>query len=331
MKHKTKIWTGLGLFVCLMTALAALRLYKSTTQDVITIGMAQWVSNPEYEKNLKGFKDQLAEKGYVEGQNVQFIVKNSEANKNKQRTIIRSFLDKEIDLIYTLTTPGTLIAKDIIHDIPIVFSIVTYPVEVAMIESLEHSGNNLVGTRNYVSPSKQYYIFERLYPDTKTLAFVHRKGEPNSVIQYNEYKKLLENRDITVLDIAAVDLDDMRVQLTSTMGTIDAMYSACDTLIQSGGEEIVIELSKRYKKPNFTCNKDGVLKGALVGNVADFYTIGRISGEKAALILRRAEPTWIQTESPREDYILVNTKTARELGITIPKDILQSAKEIITE
>ena len=74
-----------------------------------------------------------------------------------------------------------------------------------------------------------------------------------------------------------------------------------------------------------------MLQGALVGNVADFYSVGRMSGEKAALILKGADPTWLGTESPREDYIMVNTKTAEKLGIPVPRDLLNLAKEVIAK
>ena len=61
-----------------------------------------------------------------------------------------------------------------------------------------------------------------------------------------------------------------------------------------------------HKKPSFTCNKDGVLKGALIGNVADFYTIGRMSGNKAGLIFKGANSSSLLTESPGENYVCFN-------------------------
>ena len=300
--------------------------------DSIVIGISQWVSNDEFESNIEGFKKGLANHGYL-SENIKFIQRNPEADEEKQREIIQEFVDADVDLIYSLTTPGTLVAKELTskNKIPIVFSIVTYPVEAELIDSLSDSGNNLVGTRNYLSANKQYYSFERIYSDTKTLAFVHRKDEINSGIQYKEYMNYLGKRGISVLDVAAIDLDDISLQLESNKENIDSLFSACDTLIQSGGEELVIEFSKVNKKPSFTCNKGGVLKGALVGNVADFENLGMVSGEKAAQILDGSEPSWLLTESPREDHIVINTKTAKSLGLEVPSDLINSAKEIINK
>jgi len=213
-----------------------------------------------------------------------------------------------------------------------VFSVNTFPVESGVIESLEGSGNNLVGTRNYITVARQYTAFEKIYPHTKTLAFVHRKDEPNSVAQHLEMKALLEKKGIEVIDIASVDLADMRAQLELNIDAVDSIFSACDTLTHSlGGEELIVEFSMKHKKPSFACNKEGTLRGHLMGNVADFYTIGKISGRQAALILEGAKPSSLLTESPVEDYLILNRKTASELGVVIPQYVLDDAEEIIAK
>ena len=300
-------------------------------KKIFTIGITQWASNPDYDRNIQGFKDGLAEKGYTQGENVKFILKNPQANLDSQIEIVQSFVDHKVDLIYSLTTPGTLVTKGVTSRIPIVFSIVTYPVETEIVASLTSSGNNLTGTTNYVPASRQYFYFEKIYPSTKTLAFVHRKGEPNSAIQYKEFKEYLDKRKVALMDIAAVDLDDIQEKLKSNVEKIDALYEACDTLIQTGGAEVINQFSSQFKKPNFSCIKNGVLKGALIGNVKDFYAIGKTSGEKAALILEGVPPSKIQIESALEDGLIVNTKTAKELGLTVPAEILGKAKEIIDQ
>jgi len=226
MKIHYKLVLGF-LIVALLVGIFGCAPDKTESKEaIVTIGIAQWILNPEYDRNIEGFKEGLAERGYVEGKNVEFIIENPEADKAKQREIIQSFIDKKVDLIYSLTTPGTLIAKEMVQDKPIVFSIVTFPVESGVVDLLESSGNNLVGTRNYIPVARQYSQFEKIYPNTRKLAFVHRKNEPNSVIQYNEMKELLSKKGIEVVAIAAVNLDDMRYQLNNIISDIDSMYSA---------------------------------------------------------------------------------------------------------
>lgn len=299
-------------------------------RQVAVVGIARWGGNPEFSRNVQGFKDGMAEKGYVEGENVRFVIRNPETDLAVQRQIIQSFIDEKVDLIFSITTPSTLIAKKMTSEIPVVFSVATFPVESGLVASLECSENNLVGTRNYISVERQYYQFAKVYPHTKTLAFIHRKGEPNSVAQHLEMQELLQEKGIEVIDIAAVDLDDMKKQLEAKREVYDSMYSACDTLTHSaGGEEVIVDVSKKYRKPSFACNKEGIYRGHLMGNIADFYQIGRLSGEKAGLILDGANPCSLLTESPAEDYVIVNTGTAAVLGIDLPRSFLDEVEEIV--
>ena len=330
MKSKATI----GLLIVSLVVVGIISVYAVTSSNpkMTTIGVARWGGNPEFDRSIEGFKRGLANKGYIEEENIRFIVKNPEADLAKQHEIISYFVQEKVDLIYSLTTPGTIVAKEITNQmsspIPVVFSICTYPVESGLIASLENSGNNLVGTRNYVPFSQQYYAFEQLFGGIQTLAVVRRKDESNSTNQFEEIKTQFEERGIRIIDIAAVDLDDIRRQLEEHIERIDALYSTCDTLTHGGGEDIIVEFSKRHKKPSFACNKEGVQKGHLVGNVGDFQAIAEISGEQAALILEGAKPSWLKTESPREDYIVINQTTADVLGISLSETFLERVKEV---
>lgn len=316
---------------CLVAALASAYMIFSEPK-MITVGIARWVTNSEMDRSIKGFKEGLALKGYIEGENILFVEKNPEADSAAQREIIEGFISQKVDLIYSLTTPGTTIAKALTekmqNPIPVVFSVCTYPVESNLIASLNSSENNLVGTRNYVPFTKQYYIFEQLFPDTKSLAVVRRKGESNSTNQLKEVKAQLEERGITIIDIAAIDLADMQNQLDMNAANIDAIFSTCDTLNQHGGEKIIAEFGKQHKIPSFACNKEGVIDGLLVGNIGDFKAIATISGEQAGQILNGADPTWLKTEFPRDNYIILNATTAKILAVDISPVFLESVKEV---
>lgn len=296
------------------------------------IGVARWVTNEEYDRNIQGFKDCLAEAGLIEGKNVEYIIGNPELNFEKQRKIIREFVGEKVNLIYSLTTPSTLEAKKITLDIPIVFSIVTYPVEANVIESLSSSNNNCVGTRNWIHISKQLELLMKVCPNLKTIGFVHRKREPNSTIQFNNMVKEGKRWGLTIIEIAPVKVSEAEEFCKRYVDKVDAFYMANDTLIQGGGEEFVIKIANQHKKMTLSGNKSGVLKGGLVGDIADFYSIGYIAGEKAvSILLHGKKPTNLVTETQRGSFVLVNLKTAKHLGIKVPEEILSIAKVVIKD
>ena len=223
---------------------------KDPSKDSFKIGIVKWVTNEEFEKNILEFKKYLELDGHFNENNLEYLEDLSNADKEKHREIIQIFIDEKVDLIYTQTTSGTLIAKEMTQDIPIVFSVVTYPVEAGIIEDLSNSGNNLVGTRNYISIDDQFDFFTEIVPITK-LGFVHRLNEPNSIIQYNEAIKYGNNNGIEIIDIAGTSLENLESLISGNISNVDALYQACDSLVQSGGESIAIKIATENNKPTF--------------------------------------------------------------------------------
>lgn len=298
-------------------------------QPIFNIGISRWNSSEDFSNVINGFKDGLKEDGFIEKINLNYIEKNPNADPNQQLSIIQDFVNHPVNLLFTLTTMGTMIAKNTTSTIPIVFSIVTYPVQANLIASLQSSKNNLVGTRNYIAPEEQFYFFKRAFPKIKTLAYAHHLGEPNASIQFLEFKQYLELFDIKIIEIAASSLDDLALKLKKYQGQFDSIYTACDVLTRRGGEEIIIDFAKNNKIPNFTCSKNGIMKGALMGYVTDPYSIGKLSGHLAAAILNGSKPKWLLTESPKKGLLGINLDTANLVGITFPKSILQEADFLI--
>ncbi len=306
-------------------------LHSLPSEDVIKIGIARWVpeGNSQYDYNIKGFKDALSQAGYVEGENVEYYLGSASAEPESQRQIIQSFLDQEVDMIYSLTTTGTLIVKEEVSDIPVIFSIVTYPVESGLIHSLSNSKNNLVGTRNWVPIEGQLQVFLEIVPDVQSIGFIRHVGELNSQIQFDKMRQATESLDIELVDITVQNKEEVTQVLSESLNQVDSLYSACDTLVQGEAESLIVAFAKENQLPSFSCNISGPFEGDLVGTVADLYQIGKMAGNKAILILEGATPISLETDTALRPYIYVNQTTADELGITIPQGILSKAEEII--
>lgn len=291
--------------------------------DKFTIGLATWSGYPS---SVQGFKDALAEKGLQEGQQLTFIEGQLGADKSLQTQVARQFRDANVDLVYSLTTPGTTIVKEVLPDsTPIVFSIVTYPADSGLIESFEYSGNNLVGTSNYVSLRHYLTLLQLLQPDVKRVAVFHRKGEPNSQIQSANIRRLFKRQGIETIEMAPENILEVTRMARSVTGQVDAFMTTTDTLMQSGGEAALIEVSLEHKIPILSSNKAGIEQGASFGPVADFYTLGYMSGMKAAEILtNNTEPTRLESELQNPPLFLVNRKSINALGISISPEAQQT-------
>lgn len=263
----------------------------------------------------------MREAGFIEGQNVFFHQSSAKGNQAEQENIANHFLDADYDLIYSLTTPGTIALKKRIKNVPIVFSIVTYPADAGIIESFDYSGNNLVGTSNFVPIQHYINLTKAFFSTTKKVAVIHRKGEPNSNIQAMNLKRQLAKLNIETVDLQPSTIQEVSVLLEQAISNIDLIITTTDTLIQNGGEEVIIELANQHRLPVLSSNKLGIQKGATLGPVVDFYALGKASGELAVEILKnKAKPSALSSSYIKKPSILINRKNFMALGLTLPTD-----------
>ncbi len=319
---------GSGLLV--MVVVVGYELSFLRAGDPLVIGISRWVpeGNTAYDENIDGFKSAIAAAGYREGRDIIYLERTAASDSQAQLEIAREFVESDVDLVYSLTTPGTQILAEHIENKPIVFSVVTYPVEAGLVESIETTGNNLTGTRNWVPVTDQMAILHELIPTARRLGFIHRDGELNSIVQLTELQKAVVQYGIEVVEIAAVDVEELDGILESQRSNIDVLYSACDTLVQGEAESTIITFAQENSIPSFSCNESGPKAGDLAGLVADFRQIGQTAGERASLILSGVLPSALPVTTVVRPHLYVNQATADALGIVVPQEILIQAEEI---
>ncbi|MBW3694512.1 hypothetical protein EK599_02310 [Vibrio sp. T187] len=306
------------IFTSLILVLTSLFSFSTVASDKspYKIGLALWTGYPT---SLEGFKDGLKAGGVDINKDVIFVEGEISSDKDKQRAAAEQFKSENVDLVYSLTTPGTVIVKETLpNTTPIVFSIVTYPADSGLIESFEYSGNNLVGTSNYIPLEHYVSLIQELVPNTKTAAIFHRKGEPNSNIQASNLIRLLRRQGIQVTDVTATSVEDLTKQATALKGKVDLFITTTDTLLQTGGERALIEVSNQLSIPILSSNKLGIQQGSTFGPVADFYTLGKMSGQRAAqILLEDIEPRFLESALQPQPIFLINKKSANQLNISV--------------
>lgn len=304
------------MLIRILVVFTLLSLNSVINASEFTVGLAVWSGYPE---SVRGFKDGLTALGLIEGKHITYIQGEVGADKAMQKKVAAGFNSSGVDLVYSLTTPGTTIVKNIMSEkTPIVFSIVTYPADSGLIDSFEYSGNNLVGTSNYIPLRHYIKLLKVILPETKSVAIFHRRGEPNSKIQASSMMRLLKREGIKGIDLEPENLDQLKQMAEGLAGMVDVFMTTTDTLMQGGGEELLIDISLKRRIPILSSNKSGIEKGSTFGPVADFYTLGKLSGDKAARILKyNIDPTMIESETQNPPLFLVNKRSLKTLGIKL--------------
>ncbi|MEC4726074.1 ABC transporter substrate-binding protein [Shewanella sp. D64] len=283
------------------------------------VGIAAWSG---YNTSIQGFKDGMADAGLVEHIHVSYLAGEIGSDKQLQKKVAQEFKRLKVDLVYSLTTPGTAIMKEILPEqMPIVFSIVTYPADSGLIESFEYSGNNLVGTSNFIPLINYISLLNLIQPNVKLVAIFHRKGEPNSNIQAANLIRLLKREGITSINLEPSDINELTQMAMEQVGKVDLFITTTDTLLQGGGEAALIDISLQHKLPILSSNKSGIEQGSTFGPVADFYTLGKMAGKKAAkILLEKISPTRLETELQNPPLFLANKDSLKQLGIVLSNE-----------
>lgn len=293
----------------------------SNNPQIKRIGVSLWIENDDFDQNYKGFIDGLKLGGYEAGKNIEILVENPQGNMEKHIAAVKSFQEQKVNLIFTRGTSASQAVSEYASNVPLIFSIVTFPQAAGIIKYADEASNMVAGTSNRIAIDSQYKIFSNLIPTLRSIAFVRSKeGQPNSKIQYEEFKEYLSSKGIEVLDYAANNINEIIEQLSKDHKNYDVIYGSCDAIVQAGGEEKLAKLANKYSKPSFACNKSAVTHGFLAALVADYYEIGKDAGIKAAQILDKPK-TKLFSSDIASPILHINTKVSSKLNISIPETL----------
>lgn len=298
-------------------------------EKIYKIGVLQTTS--ELDVAVDGFQKKMAELGYEEGKNIIYSYRNVEGNMARLGEILDEFIrKKKVDMIYALTTPAALAAKEATRgtSIPVVFNPVTDPVKSGLAASLENSGNNLTGVKSGAYPAKRLELLKEFNPGFKIIGVLYREGDPSSAIEIAEMQKIAPEMGVELKLKAVPLITELPEAAKILAGEVEALYGGNDAMISSGLDFLISE-ARKNKIPLMSPTIIGVRKGALISTGPNFQELGEIAGELAAKIFQGSRPQDLPIRTPPRLWIAVNLKTAGEINVAVPKSILDRADFIV--
>ena len=323
----------LGLLLCgflgvsLLAGCGSSESSGNNNKDVKEIGVIQLIQHSALDSANEGFVEGLKEKGYEEGKNIKIEQQNAQGKIDTAQQIAGQFVSSKKDLIFAIATPAAQAAYNATKDIPIVFTAVTDPVADNLVNSLESSGNNLTGTSDMANIEEQLDLYTKVLPNMKTLGVIYTTSETNSVNQVNILKEIAPKYNLKIKEIGIANINEISQNLSSALGDIDALYAPTDNNVAASYEQVAqIALAKNM--PVLGAEPAVVEVGGLISKGIDYFELGKMAGEKAALILDGKKPSEIPVETMPELAITINTDVADKLGIKISEDILENATKV---
>ena len=277
--------------------------------------------------------DTLAEWGFMEGlshydYDLRFIKFSTNQEIKQLDAAITALKKDRVDLIYTFGTTATKRVLQQIKETPIVFNIVTRPVESGIIANWNSSGNNATGVSSMVPIIHQLKALKKVI-DFKTLGIIYNPMEQNSVIQRDITKKLETLLNFTLYEFKITTGTDIPKIIKDINSAVDAVYLPSDSMVKTLGNDLMTGLNS-LKIPSLSAMEDMVVnESALIGLVPDYYQLGRLAAIKANLVFQGKHPSQIPTSTLDHFDIILNMNTAKQIGINIPTSILIMADRII--
>ena len=320
MKVVRKLLAPLLVVGILLTSLISLHQLKADKKkDVFRIGISQFITHQSLDATREGFVDELAKQGYVEGKNIEIHLQNAQGEQRNLKTISQQ-LSESSDVVLAIATPSAQSLANTTQTTPVIFSAVTDPVSAKLVESREHPGGNVTGTSDQSSDaiSTQINLIKKVLPKAKSIGILYTQSEPNSVVQKDEAKRLLEEKGFTVVEKTILDSNNVKAAAESLMTEVDMVFVPTDNIISST-METVKQVSIKHKVPVFGGSTEMVALGGLYNYGTNYEELGRQTARMLIRVLKGEKPENIAVELPEKLELHTNQEMADALGIDISK------------
>lgn len=320
MKVVRKLLAPLLVVGILLTSLISLHQLKADKKkDVFRIGISQFITHQSLDATREGFVDELAKQGYIEGENIEIDLQNAQGEQRNLKTISQQLAESS-DVVLAIATPSAQSLANTTQTTPVIFSAVTDPVSAKLVESREHPGGNVTGTSDQSSDaiSTQINLIKKVLPKAKTIGILYTQSEPNSVVQKNEAKRLLEEKGFSVVEKTILDSNNVKAAAESLMAEVDMVFVPTDNIISSTMETIK-QISIKHKVPVFGGSTEMVAVGGLYNYGTNYEELGRQTARMLVRVLKGKKPENIAVELPEKLELHTNQEMADALGIDISK------------
>jgi putative ABC transport system substrate-binding protein len=295
------------------------------------IGFLGPASPVQYAQLVAAFRQGLDENGYAEGKNVAIEFRWAEGKYDRLPGFAAELVQRRVTVIAGMSLPAALAAKAATRTIPIVFADGGDPVEDKLVDSIAHPNGNLTGVTlfNPALGAERLKLLHELVPKAATIGMVANPTNPNGKRQTEDALKAAQIMGVR-LHVLSASSDQELDAVFAALGEqhIQALMVAVDAFLNSRRERL-ITLAAEHAAPAIYYDRAFTAGGGLISygySIADAY---RQAGIYTAKILKGATPGDLPVTQPPNLQLVINLKTAKTLGLTMPGGLIARADEVI--
>ena len=297
-------------------------------KEALKLGVIQIVEHPALDASRQGFLDVLAEKGFKEGENLIVDYQNAQGDQSNLKTIATKFATGQMDMVLAIATPSAIAMAGETKEIPVLITAVTDPVAAKLVESNEHPGGNVTGTTDMTPVKEQLELLQKIVPTARKVGVIYNSGEVNSQVQVDIAHEAAQDLGLEIIEATVTGSAEVMQIAQSLIGKVDAFYVPTDNVVASSISSVVA-IAEDHDIP-LILGERGMVDGGALGTIGiDYYKLGRQTGEMAFRVIQGENPAEMPIESLQDIDVVLNRGAAERMGVTIPAEILEQAKEII--
>ena len=285
-----------------------------------------------YQQALDGLKKGLEGKGYFEGRNVAYLVRDTRGSTDAVRPVTEELLGENPDVIYSISTPVTTQVSKIAGDrFPIVFNIVGDPVGAGFVKSYSTPGANLTGCSNRSAElsGKRLEIFKEAFPAIKKVITFYNPENKFSQISIENTREAAKILGVELGEVFVKDKEELAKALSQIQESqSDGIYITPDAMVVSN-VDIIIKRSLEIKLPTMGHEQTLAEKGVTLTYGANFFRMGTQCASSVASVLSGQKPEGIPVVTPDKLEIAVNLKNINAMGQKIVEKVLKEADQVI--
>ncbi len=316
----------------ILTALLFALVYPAHAQKQATmprIGVLLLGAPPN--ANLDAFVQGLRELGYIEGKNILIEYRFAEGKAERLPELARELVLLKVDAIFTAGTPAIFALKEATKTIPIVFFSTSDPIGTGVVASLAHPGGNITGISVLASDlwPKRLELLKEIFPKLSRVAMVWNKGNAGMALEAKATQEVAGPLGITLQDRGLKDPNELEVIFgVMSKDRPDGFLALMDPVLNSYQKRILDFLAKN-RLPAIFENNTWVEAGGLISYGANYADAHRRAATLVDKILKGTKPADIPVEQPTKFELVINLKTAKQIGLTIPPNVLARADKVI--
>ncbi len=298
---------------------------------VYRIGYLSGSSPATLKHHVAGFRDGLRDLGWVEGQNILIEYRWAEGKAERLPDLAAELVRLKVDLIVAASTPGAQAAKHATREIPIVFAMVSDPVASGLVASLARPGGNVTGWSNMLPEmsGKLLELLKETLPGASRIAILWSPANPGKTLEFKEMRVAARVLGVTLQSLEVPAPKDLEAAFSAmTRGRPDALITFVDSVTLPHRQRIV-EFAAKSRLPAIYQVREYVDAGGLMSYGLSVERQMRRAAFYVDRILRGTKPADLPVEQPTKFELVINLKTAKTLGLTIPQSVLIRADEVI--